>query len=178
MADPRGRLDRGHGCRAVEALAHVPGLAAGLRGVLEIAAGHVEADRVAIDEVHHLVGRDIRPAALERDDEFDLVMQVPGGGRVGQGRAVGDDGVRRLGEEERILAGRVAAHLAGMGGVVAADAIDATDREARAFSRDLDRGKGPGGNDGRHGQCRPWLLRRGRLRHARAPYARWRGALH
>src|SRR5258708_16771265 len=49
MADAGSRHDRRAGRRAVEALAHVPGLAGGPAGVLQVAPSHAEAGAVAID---------------------------------------------------------------------------------------------------------------------------------
>ena len=51
------------------------------------------------------------------------------------GGTTGTIGVGRLGEEERRLLGRVAAHLLRVLGVVAADAIDVADRKAIARCR-------------------------------------------
>ena len=102
---------------------------------------HVEAGRVAIDQVHDPVGRHVRAATLQRDDQLDLVVQVLRRLRVGQGGTVHHDRVRRLHEEERVLARRVAAHLAGMRRVVAPDAVDAAHREhlVAALDRDIHR---------------------------------------
>ena len=68
-------------------------------------------------------------ALAERDDQFDLVVQVLGRLRIRNGRAVGHNRIGRLHEEKRRLAIRIMAHLARVFGVVAADAIDAADRE-------------------------------------------------
>ena len=90
-------------------------------------------------------GGDVRIAAAgaQRGDEFDLVVQVPGGRRIRQHAfgAVGhaQDGVGGLGEEERRVA-VVAAHLAPVGGVVAADAEDAAHGEESGLALHRDGG--------------------------------------
>jgi hypothetical protein len=50
------------------------------------------------------------------------------------------DRIRRLLEEERRLAGRVGAHLARVGRVVAADAVDAAHRKRQFAADDRHRG--------------------------------------
>ena len=102
---------------------------------LQVAARHVEADRVAEDERRSR----LRPATLharlaDRHHELDLVVEVLGGQRIADAarrcrRHDGHDRVGRLGEEERRLLGGIAAHLLRVLGVVAADAIDVADRE-------------------------------------------------
>jgi hypothetical protein len=99
--------DRGAG---VEALGRVPGVALGLGGGLQVAAGQVDPDRVAEDVVHGLFDGDVGPARLQGDHQLDLVVQVVGGDRVGD-LVAQHHGVGRLGEEERRIA-VVAAHLA------------------------------------------------------------------
>ena len=77
--------------------------------------------------VERLVGGDIEAAALHGDDQFDLVMQVLGQRRIGDGGTVRHQHVGVLGEEERRRA-LVIAHLADVLEVVAPDAPDAADR--------------------------------------------------
>src|SRR5674476_470701 len=93
-----------------------------------VAAGEVDADRVAVDAVIGLGDRDVAAAALERDHQLDLVVHVLGQRRIGHGAAVGHDGVGRLGEIERRQP-LVLAHLADVLDIVAADAPDAANRE-------------------------------------------------
>ncbi|MCY1308609.1 hypothetical protein D9M70_586280 [compost metagenome] len=72
--------------------------------------------------------------------QFDLVVEIDGLRRVRQlqGLAGGyrHHRVSRLAEEERRLAVRIEPHLAGMGGVVAAYAVDAADGETRVAAGD------------------------------------------
>ena len=110
----------------------------GLR--LAVAAGKVDSHRIAEHMIQRLLDRDVRTAATDGADQFDLVMQVSGVGGVGDGRAALHDGVGGLGEEERRLAAG-AAHLAGVGGVVASDAEDATHGEAVSGPVDGDGGR-------------------------------------
>ena len=116
------------------------------RGLLQVAAGQVDADGIAVDVVERLVGGDVEAAALHRDDQFDLVVQVLGQRRVGDGGAVRLQHVGVLGEEERRRA-LVIAHLADVLEIVAPDAPDAADRKRSGFAGDRDRGLRRGGND-------------------------------
>src|SRR4051794_35745768 len=65
MADLRDRLYRGGRCGAVERLADLPGTLLLARGDLEVAAGEVDADGVAVDMVQRLVGGNVEAAALQ-----------------------------------------------------------------------------------------------------------------
>ena len=123
------------GADCLEGLRHLPRAAQLLRPVLQVAPGHVDADGVAEDAVERARDRNVRAALAERHHHLDLVMHVLGGRRIGK-RAVEDQVVRVLLEEERRLAVRVAAHLDRVGGVVAADAIDAVDREQEVAAGD------------------------------------------
>ena len=96
---------------------------------LQVAARQVEADGVAEDAVERLGDRDVGAAATDCHDQFNLVLQLRGLRRVKhvhRRHAAGHQRVRRLAEEERRLA-RVGAHLRGMIGIVATDAVDAAD---------------------------------------------------
>jgi hypothetical protein len=133
--------DRGAG---VEGLAGLPGVALALGGVLQVAAGQVDADGVAEDEVDRLLGGEVLAAALQGRDQLDLVVQVRGRDRIGHGGGLGNDGVARLGEEERRIA-RVRAHFASVRGVVAPHAEDPAHRKDVGRPLDRNRGKGGGG---------------------------------
>ena len=63
-------------------------------------------------------------------------------------------GVRRFHEEEGRLAGRVGAHFPRMGRIVAADAIDAADREEVVGAGNGKGGDRRRGNDVGHGSSR------------------------
>ncbi|EEF93376.1 Tat pathway signal sequence domain protein, partial [Catenibacterium mitsuokai DSM 15897] len=125
-ADVGGRHDRADRRGVVEGLAGVPGQALGLGLGLQVAAGQVEADGVAVDQRLRILRRERagRGVAAQRHHQFDLVVQVAGAGRVGHGLA----GVERIGglEEERRTAAiggrgrRGRAHFAGVVGEVAA----------------------------------------------------------
>jgi hypothetical protein len=123
-----GHRHDGRRCRLVEALGHVPGAAQLLGLRLDVAAGHVQADGVAIDQIQRLFHRDIAAALGQRHHHLDLVMVIGGSGRIGHHGVGRHDRIGRLHEEER-LAVWVMAHFAGVGGIVATDAIDAADRE-------------------------------------------------
>ena len=107
----------------------------------------------------------------KRDDEFDLVVQAGGGGRIGKRSSPRDDRRGRLGEEERLVSFRIAAHLNRMVGIVAPDAEDAAHGEepgpvfngkTHGLSRRNDEGQGlsPDGHrrgpwSGSGGPCQP-----------------------
>jgi hypothetical protein len=128
MAD----LGRGHERtarrRRFDGFADLPRAAHLLGLALQVAASHVEADCVTIDAVERLLGRDVGATLGERDDELDLVVHVARFRRIREA-AVADDVVRVLLEEEWRLAVGIVAHLDGVLGIVAADAIDAADGE-------------------------------------------------
>jgi hypothetical protein len=107
---------------AVPRAAHLAGL------LLEVAPGHVEPDRVAEDFVERAFRRDLAAAFLERHHQLELVVHVLRARGVRE-RAVGGERIRRLGEEERRVAVRIVAHLAGVLGVVAPDAENPVHRE-------------------------------------------------
>ena len=128
------RLNRAGHRRLVETLAHVPRLALFLGPPLNVAARQVEADGIAENQAFCGVDRDIRPAGTERDDQLDLMVQIFGRRRVGDAdlARAADHRVARLHEEK----GRLAPlgllerpHFTGVIGIVAADAVDATNRK-------------------------------------------------
>jgi hypothetical protein len=143
-------LGHGHqfaaGRGAVEGLAGVPGAAHFLGLALQVAARHVQAHSVAVDVFERGRCSDVRAAGLQCDHQFDFVVHVVRQRGVRELAAVGHDGAGRFHEEERRFAVGVVAHLAGVFGVVAADAENAVDREARAFSLDGQRVHRCGGN--------------------------------
>ena len=71
-------------------------------------------------------------ALADGDDQFHLVMKLVALRRVGHVGVVQQQRIGRLHEEERRLAVGVAAHLAGMFGVVASDTKDAPDGKTAA----------------------------------------------
>ena len=146
MADPGSRLQRGAGRGMVERLADFPGPFLLARGLLQVAARQIDADRIAVDVIERLVGRDVQAAALHRHDQLDLVMQVLGQRRVGNGGAIGLEHVGMLGEEERRRT-LVVSHLADVLEIVAPDAPDAANGKGFRFAGDRDRGLRSGGND-------------------------------
>jgi hypothetical protein len=130
-----------------EGLPHFPRAAHLLGLALKVAPRHVEAHRVAPDEVERPVDRHVLPALAQRHDHLDLVVHV--GGLVGVGeRAREIEVVGVLLEEERRLAVGVVAHLDRVGRVVAADAVDAPHRKDVVRPGD---GGGDGGGWGDHG---------------------------
>ena len=89
--------------------------------------------------VQRLCGRDPGPALADRYHQLELVVQVAGHRGIGDGAAILDDAVGGLLEEHRRVARLVAAHLADMVDVVAADTIDPAYREALAGADDRQR---------------------------------------
>src|SRR5437588_6366233 len=82
MADLRGRLDRGAGRGIVEGFSDFPRPLLLARGELQVAAGEVDADGVAVDMVERLVGGNVQSAALRGDGQVDLVLRILGQRRV------------------------------------------------------------------------------------------------
>ncbi len=77
--------------------------------------------------VERLVGGNVEAAALHRDDQLDLVMQILGQRRVGNRGPIRHQHVGVLAEEERRRP-LVIAHLADVLEIVASDAPDTADR--------------------------------------------------
>jgi hypothetical protein len=130
MADRFGRCDRRERGGMLERLGCSPGLASLLRLRLQVAAGEIDADGIAVDAIERILDGDVAAATFQGDDQFDLVMNVGGQGRVGEGATGCKQVVRVLLEEERRLAVRVVAHFDRVGCIVSADAIDPANRKA------------------------------------------------
>src|ERR1700680_2951234 len=150
MADFRGRLQRAAGRGVVERFADLPRPLLLARGELQVAPGEVDADAVAVDVVERLVGGNVEATALHGDDQFDLVMQIFGQRRVGDGGAVALQHVGMLGKKERRRP-LVIAHLADVLDVIAPDAPDAAHRKRFGVAGNRDRSLRRGGNDERGG---------------------------
>ena len=136
-------VDQAQRRRLLDVLARVPRTALGAGFQLQVAARHVQAGGVTPDVIQRVLDGDVATALADGDDQLSLVVEVLGLRRIGDGRPVQHHGLGPGGEEEGRLAVRVAAHFAGMGGVVAADAEDAADREFI-----------PGVGRGKHGRLR------------------------
>src|SRR6185437_5913874 len=108
----------------IERLSDLPGPLLLARGLLQIAPGKIDANRIAVDMTERLFDRNIQPATLHRHHELDLVMHVLGQGWIGNGGAVRLEHVGMLGKEERRIP-FVVSHLANVLEIVAADAPDA-----------------------------------------------------
>ena len=134
-----GRLRRAAGRGVIEGFADFPRPLLLARGDLQVAAGEVDAYRIAVDMLERLVGWNVEAAALHRDDQLDLVMQILGQRRVGDRGPIGHQHVGMLGEEERRRA-LVIAHLADVFEIVAPDAPDAADRIGACLADDGKRG--------------------------------------
>jgi len=116
------------------------------RGLLQIAPRQVDADGVAVDVFVGLGGGNVEAAALHRHDQFDLVMEILGQRRVGDGGAVRLDHVGMLGEEKRQRP-LVISHLADVLEIIAPDAPDAADGIGFCLSHHGERRLGRYGND-------------------------------
>ena len=149
--------------RAIEPLSHVPRPARLLGLALQIPARHVETDGVTEDMLERPGDGNVPARLADADHQFDLMVEVGRGGRVRHDGTAGEDGVGGLHEIEGRLAVRVVPHLAGMGGVIAPDAIDAANREHIGRSGDRQRRDGRTGNGIAHGRnprcCAPCRYR-------------------
>src|SRR5262245_70497 len=133
-------------CRRIERLSDFPWALHVARGDLQIAAGQVDADGIAVDAIIGLGYRDISSAALQRNHKLDFVVHILGQRRIRYGAAVWHNGVRRLREEERGRA-LVLPHFANVLDVIAADAPDAADGEHLVGACNRDCSLRPGRND-------------------------------
>ena len=109
-------------------------------GVLQVAAGEVDAGRVAEHQAERGVPADVRAARPQRHHQLHLVVQVVGERRIGRVDAGQYERVGRLGEEERRIGIVAPAHLAPVRRVVAPDAEDAPHREQRRLADDRNGG--------------------------------------
>lgn len=116
----------------VEAFRHVPGTAGFLGLGLQVAPGHVQPSAVTPHVGQRVGFGDVGAAPADGHHLLHLVVQLARHGRIRHVGAFGQHGVGGLGEEERQLTLRVVPHLARVGGIVAADAEDAADREQPA----------------------------------------------
>src|SRR6266852_759814 len=144
VADLGSRADGADRRRLVERLARLPGASFLLGGGLQIAARQIEADRIAEDVLEGGLALHAGSALPDRHHQLHLVRQLLRERRVGDVAALRHDRVGRLGEEEGRLAVGVAAHLAGVLGVVASHAVDAPDREHGVGAAHGQRGQVPG----------------------------------
>src|SRR3982074_3937841 len=112
----------------VEALSDFPRLLLGGHAVLQVAPGHVEAERIAIDVIERLFGGNIGAARLQRRYQLDFMVIILGERRIGMIRDGPDhDVLDRIGwllEKEWRRAGRVGGAAARMGGAIVATAIN------------------------------------------------------
>nr|GEU28366.1 hypothetical protein [Tanacetum cinerariifolium] len=135
VAGGRCRSDQADGRRAVERLADFPGTAGVAHLELQVAARHVETDRVAEDVAGRVFHGDIAAALADGDHQFALVVQVARLRRVRQlghlaGRHRHDGlGVARFAEEEWRFAVGIGTHFARVARVVAAHAVHAANGE-------------------------------------------------
>ncbi|MNE66370.1 hypothetical protein D3C80_1619150 [compost metagenome] len=121
----------------VEVLAGVPRAPLGARLELEVAAGHVETDGIGADAVECPVGRNAEGRRADQRHQLDLVVIVFRARRIGDLAAADHRRLGPFGEEEWRIAGRILAHLARMGLVVAPDAEDAAQPDILcAFDRE------------------------------------------
>src|SRR5579872_1680712 len=157
MADLGCPLERAARRRMIERFADLPRPLDVARGDLQIAPRQIDADAVAVDAIVRLRHRDIAAAALERDDQLDLVMHVLGQRRVGHRSAIRHDGIGRLGEEERRLA-HVLSHLLDVFDIVAADAPQAADRKKLIGAGNGENGLRRRGNDVAVGLGAHWRI--------------------
>ena len=125
----------------IEGFAGLPRASLVARLKLQVAAREIVADGVAVDMIKRGSGGYAFPGTTDGDDHFNLVMQIVREARVGDLRAIADDGIGWLLKEERRFAGGVLAHFTGMLGVVAADAMDAPDRKSLCGVRYRNRGR-------------------------------------
>src|SRR3546814_5642809 len=73
-------------------------------------------------------------SCAEGAGQFDYVVHVVRLGRIGEVAAARHQVVRVLLDEERVLTVGIVAHLDGVGGTVAPDAVDAVNRKDSAVS--------------------------------------------
>src|SRR5690606_31704742 len=136
--------------RFIESLARIPRSALVTRFKLKVSAREIVTYGIAKDVFQRIADRDVAARLTDCDDELDLVMQVGGAWGVRHGGIVRHDCIGRLREEERRLALGILTHLSRMCRVVAADAIDASNRKAVVTAANLDGGRCLGRKDKAH----------------------------
>src|ERR1041385_6507401 len=123
MTDLGGEEELAAGRRFVEILAEVPRPAVVFAPLLQVAARHVEAYRVAQYMVVGTLGIDAAPASVKRHDELRLIVIIGRFCGIVHGAAARHERELALQEEEGGLAA-IAAHFFLVLGVVASDAED------------------------------------------------------
>src|SRR5690606_22107232 len=101
---------------------------------LQIAACEIVPDGVAVHVLERAGNLDVPPAAAERHDELDLMMQIVRARGERNRFVIRDEGIRGLHKEEGRLS-LVMTHLTCMRSIVATDTVDATYRKARVVIR-------------------------------------------
>src|ERR1700687_491428 len=145
----------------IKTLADFPWLLFSGHAVLQIAPGHIEAERIAIDMLERLFGGNIAAARFQRRHQLDFMVIVLGERGIAMIRYRTDrdvlDRVGRLLEKERRLSRRVGAALDRVRGIIAADAVDPAHRKHTGFADDRDCRRG-------HREDRPYAgFRLGRV---------------
>ena len=101
---------------------------------LQIAPGQIDADRVSEYVLQGFIHCRASAGLTDRNDQFGLVVKILGHAGI-RNFACAADRVGGLGEEARRFASR-GAHLAGMFGVVLADAVNTVNRKPGLLARD------------------------------------------
>jgi hypothetical protein len=135
-------MDQTDGRGIIECLAHFPRTARIFHLPLQIAARHVETDRVAVDMLARLFHRDITATLADRHHQLAFIVVIAGLRRVRQFR----HGARLRRHDGRVVAGfakeewrfavRIGTHFTRMARVIAAHAIHAAYRELRIGAGD------------------------------------------
>ena len=140
-------MDRANRARVVERLAHLPRPPLLFALPLQVAASHVQAQRVTKNAVVGAINRNVLAALFKGNHQLHFIVQI---GRLGRVRNLGclaclnrDQRVSWLGEEKRIFtAGK--SHFLGVLGVVAAYAIDSANRKFLVASHNRQSNNGRG----------------------------------
>ena len=137
------RMDGAQRRGLVEGLAHFPGAALLLHFALQVAAGHVQAQRIAPDAVVGLLDRNIAAALAQHHDQLHprSAGWTSWAGKAScRFRRRPRSARRQRACRRRTVFAAGEAHFLGVLGVVAADAIDTAHRKARAAADDGNRG--------------------------------------
>src|SRR5258708_31770946 len=146
MPDLRNRMNRTERRRMIEAIRCVPWPDQLLRLRLQVAARHVETERIAVHVIERLGSRDVLTLLADRGHELHREVDVLRLRRIREfaGRTGRDvqHGVGRLAEEKRRLAIRIVPHLARVRLVVPADAVNAANGKLVAGTDNGHRNRG------------------------------------
>ena len=102
-----------------------------LRLGLQVTAREINADRIAVNALQRTVRVQFTATGFQRHNQFDFIMKIARGGRIGDATSTWHDGIGRLAEEHWRARFRIAPHLLDVVTIVLANAVNPPDRKSQ-----------------------------------------------